>query len=120
MDAKARAAARIAFMRKAVFDRNGAGMQLHDARHDGQSQARTRHLGAQRAIEALKDALSFLGRNARAVVGDRDGRAVALGGDSDFNAPALGRIADGVVSQVGDEKRLPSPSRRRAALGPRG
>ena len=79
-------------------------MQLHDALDDGKPEARAGNLGAERPVKALEDALALVGGDAGAAVCNGNDGAFSLGGDADFNAPALGRVADGVVGEVGDEK----------------
>ena len=76
-------------------------MNVDNALHDGQAQARTGRFGAERSVEAVENAAAFFGGNARAVVADTQYREAVFGGGSDFNASALGRIADGVVREVG-------------------
>ena len=84
-----------------VIDFDGAVVNVNDAFHDGKTQTGPRGFGAECTVEAVKDAGAFFGSNPRPVVADFDDRAIAFGMRANFNAAAFGRIAHGVVREIG-------------------
>jgi len=86
--------------------RDGSPMTLDDLRHNVQPHAQTGDgslLWTSGPIEALKDFLALLSRNAQAMIVHTDGDRLWGGGEIHFDGLGIGRILDGVAEQVGED-----------------
>ena len=89
-----------------AFDPDLAAVGLDDVFDDGEAEAGAALVagaGAIDAIEAFEDAALCFGWNARAVVGNGDGRAVGVHFGGDGNGAAGRAVFDSVVDEVVDD-----------------
>src|SRR5260221_13381870 len=99
---------------------NRSPMALDDLRHNVQPHAQTGNgslLGTSGPIEALKDFLALLSRNAKAMITDTDCDRLWGGAQVHLDGLSIGRILDRVAEQVGEDLSQPAWGSRPAGTG---
>jgi hypothetical protein len=85
---------------------DGSSMVLNDLRHNVQPHAQTGDPslpGTSSPVEALKDFLALLSRDAQAMIAHADRDRIFGGIEVHFDHLGTGRIFDGIADQVGED-----------------
>src|SRR5258708_38343790 len=86
--------------------RNGSPMALDDFRDNVEPHAQAGNgflLGTSDPIEALKDLVALLSRDAQAMIADTDGDRLRRGAQVYLDGFGVRRVLDGVPEQIGED-----------------